>query len=166
MKRMSDISEGNVKIVDLHEIISNSETPWPDELAISEELREKIVFKHFEGPLFFGMTREFKTVMNSFEDLHLLCLRLEKVPFIDQSGLHALRAAIEELQAKDVVVVISGANKGVVRSLSLAGIVPDVLDLHHVFTTFNDAKSWLISILHDEQGLEKELAKLKQLGTK
>ena len=53
LKRMSDISSSRVIINDLN--VAHSQEPiWEDEVLIAPEIREKVIFKHLNGPLFFG----------------------------------------------------------------------------------------------------------------
>jgi SulP family sulfate permease len=161
LKRMSDISSSNVVINDLTRALPEDPL-WEDEIKISPEIREKVIFKHLNGPLFFGFVTHFKNLVSDLPDIHLLVIRMEKVPFIDQSGVYALESAIEELHKLDVVVSLSGVNeqaKGILKDMKL---IPQLVPDRFVFEDFASCSRWLKEILKSEDGLEKELAFLHQ----
>ncbi len=162
LKRMSDISAKQVLINDLSQI--QEEGPlWEDEIVIAREIREKIIFKHLEGPMFFGMVSHFRDRISELSDIHLLVVRMEKIPFIDQSGLYALEMAIEELHQQKVIVALSGANEQVMKFMRNMKIIPKLVSERHVFKDFSGCKLWLREVLKKEGELEKELELLKEL---
>ena len=161
LKRMSDISSSGVVINDLN--VAHSQEPiWEDEITIAPEIREKVIFKHLNGPLFFGFVTHFRTMVSDLPDIHLLVIRMEKVPFVDQSGVYALEAAIEELHKLDVIVALSGVNDQVMDALHVMHVVPDYVPDRFVFREFSECNKWLKEILEKEEGLEKELAYLHE----
>jgi SulP family sulfate permease len=161
LKRMSDVSADQVEIADLDRI-HEEEALWEDEMAIPEEIRKKVIFKHLEGPMFFGFVTDFRNLVSELPDIHLLVIRLEKVPFIDQSGLYALEAAIEDLHKEEVIVCFSGPNEQARELLHKMKIVPGLVANRHVFDDFSSCRKWLRAVLKTEGGLEKELALIKE----
>lgn len=161
MKRMSDISSSRVVINDL-DVAHSQEPIWADEVSIAPEIREKVIFKHLNGPLFFGFVTHFRTMVSDLPDIHLLVIRMEKVPFVDQSGVYALEAAIEELHKLDVIVALSGVNDQVFDALHAFHVVPEYVPDRFVFREFSECNKWLKEILEKEEGLEKELAYLHE----
>ena len=58
-------------------------------------------FKPLSGPLFFGFTSEFVNISKQIpKTASILIIRMDKVPFIDQSGLFALEDVLLDLYQK------------------------------------------------------------------
>jgi SulP family sulfate permease len=110
LKKMSDISARRIIIKNLHSS-EEYEPRWRDEEMIRPEIRDKVFFKHLNGPIFFGMVNELRTVFKELGDIHILIIRMEKVPFIDQTGLYTLEEAIKELHDREVIVGFTGLSK-------------------------------------------------------
>lgn len=161
LKRMSDVSADQVVIRDLNR--AHEEEPlWENEIEIDPEIRKKVIFKHLNGPMFFGIVTDFRNQISDMSDIHLLVIRMVKVPFIDQSGLYALEAAIEELHKQDVIVALSGTNDQALKQLYNMNVVPGLVSERHVFKKFSECSLWLRKVLEKENGLEEELKLLKE----
>lgn len=160
LKRMSDVSVDQLEILDLARV-ELSEPHWDDEGAMDESVRSKVLFKHLDGPLFFGMVTDFKNIVNELGDINILVIRMERVPFIDQSGLYALEAAAEQLRKQGVIVSLCGTRDNVDHLLRVMHVVPYKIYEDHVFSNFQDCRAWLRSVLLKEGGLKKELERIK-----
>jgi len=156
LARMSGVSAKAAEVKSL-KATHEDEPQWGDEVEIAEDIRDKVIFKHMNGPMFFGIVSEFRTLVSELPDMHMLIIRMERVPFIDQSGVYALHEAVEELQNRDVLVAISGANDQVNKSLEGLGLVPNVIPKRHVFKEFGDCRKWMVDIIHKEGGIDDEL---------
>ena len=156
LARMSGVSAKAAEVKSL-KTTHEDEPQWGDEVEIAEDIREKVVFKHMSGPMFFGIVSEFRTLVSELPDMHMFIIRMERVPFIDQSGVYALYEAVEELQNRNVLVAISGANDQVNNSLHGLGLVPNVVPERHVFKEFGDCRKWMVDILHKEGGIDDEI---------
>jgi len=161
LKRMSDISADQLVLTDL-DVTHDNEALWEDEADIAPEIREKVYFKHLNGPMFFGIVTHFRTLVSDLPDIHLLVIRMEKVPFIDQSGLYALEAAIEDLHKKEVIVIFSGCCSQALDILHDMDVIPGLVMERHVFENFVDCRVWLREVLEREGGLEEELKLLQE----
>jgi len=159
MKRMSDLSEEEVEVYDLSHA-KEKEPVWEDETSIPDDIREKVVFKHLSGPMFFGFATHFKNLLSDLGDLHVVVIRMKKVPFIDQSGINALEASLEGLRAQGVLVVITGPNDQVCGKMMAMNIIPKLVSEKHVFKDFISCKVWLKELLSEEGKLDAELALL------
>jgi len=154
LKRMSDISADKTIIRDL---TSPEEEPsWEDETIVSPEIRRKVIFKHLEGPMFFGMTTFFRNKVADMMDIQILVLRLEKVPFMDQSGVYALESSIEGLHKRKVIVAITGANEQVLTLMKDMNIIPRLISDRHVFVDLPACSDWLREMLEKEEGMSDE----------
>jgi sulfate permease, SulP family len=158
LKRMSDVSANRVKINSLTKMEADIDS---EDIKISPELTEKVIFKDLDGPLFFGFVSHFRALITELPDIHLLVLKLDKVPFMDLSGVYALEGAIEELHNMDVIVLISGANEEVSLRFKDLKIVPNLINEEYVFDNFKSCTDWLKVLLEKEGALENELKRLK-----
>lgn len=163
LSRMSGVSAKEVKVRSL-KLTHEDEPLWGDEIDIAEDIRDKVIFKHMSGPMFFGIVSEFRTLVSELPDIHMLIIRMQRVPFIDQSGVYALQEAIEELKNQDVLVVICGANTEVEKSLRCLELIPDVVPERHVFKEFVDCREWMVDVLHREDGIDQELREIRSLS--
>lgn len=159
LARMSGVSAREVKVNTLKQAHID-EPLWGDEVIVAEDIRERVIFKHLSGPMFFGIVSEFRTLVSELKDIDMLVIRMERVPFIDQSGVYALQEAIEELQKRDVLVVLCGANQEVLKSFSGLDLVPKVVSERHVFEFFTDCRTWMGDVLHRENGIRDEWKKV------
>lgn len=153
LKRMSDISSDTMQLSNLDDE-HRDEPLWEDELAMSEEVRQRVIFKHMNGPLFFGMTTHFRRVVNDLPEIRMLVIRMERVPFIDQSGVYALEASLEELKQQRVLVAISGANAEAVKLMRSMGLIPRYVHEHLVFDDFNACRKWLRKAILKPDGFD------------
>ena len=140
LKRFSDSSGNDVKITSLADAVQDN---WIDGVEVDSDKVRKVYFKDFSGPIFFGIIEEFKNSVLRLPDIDYLIIRLEKVAFIDQSGLYALEETLLDLQKSNVVIVISGPNQNVVDQLSNVHIIPDFVSESHIFHDDEKLRVWL-----------------------
>ncbi len=77
-----------------------------------------------EGPLFFGAVDNLERALRQVgRDTRMLVIRLERVPFMDFTGIQALQEALHKLQQDKVRVLLCGANQRVLRKLVRAELV-------------------------------------------
>jgi len=61
------------------------------------------------GPLFFGAANRLDNLLDQFFDSpRVLILRLRLVPFIDASGVHALKTLTDRCQKRGILLILSG----------------------------------------------------------
>ena len=119
------------------------EVPWIDEGDIVNRLGDKIYIKHLNGPLFFGFATRFKEMVQALPKIQLVILRMDKVPYIDQSGLYALEEAIIDLEEKNIEVVFTGLHGQPRDMVEKIKIIPQYVDQHHDFETFEECARWI-----------------------
>lgn len=164
LKKMSDESHRRTVITNLGKNMGTGAL-WEDELTIPESIREKVIFKHLSGPMFFGFATYFKSMVNKLGSIHILVIRMEDVPFIDQSGLYALEDSIEALQKQGVVVALSGLNEQGMKQAKNMKLVPHLVSERHVFAHFDDCKVWLREVVQSEEKMNAEIALLNPAAT-
>jgi SulP family sulfate permease len=88
-----------------------------------EALPAGVLVYSVEGPFFFGAVDEFESaLLHTDTDPAAIVLKLLNVPFIDLTGLVALRDAVEVLDKRGVAVVLCCASEDVAARIGKAGI--------------------------------------------
>lgn len=143
MKKMSDISEERSKVEEITSYINE----LGYETGIPEEWQEKVFVKSIEGPLFFGFATFFQRLTEELPHVTHVIIRMEKVPFIDQSGLYALEETILSLEQRGVDVLLTGLQAQPELRLRKIQIIPDLVSENNVFKDFKSALKYLSGIL-------------------
>ena len=104
------------------------EQAWGDEQSFPVTLQERVFIKHLEGPLFFGSTARFtETAKQIPATASTLVIRLDKVPYIDQSGLYALETVIIDLVQQQKKVLLVGLEQQPKYMMERIDIIPDLI---------------------------------------
>ena len=142
MKRASDMVE---KQYDSHEINGfDKENPWPDEGGMPDKAKHSIYVQRLNGPVFFGSITGFKSVMQDIPaDVKIVIIRMKNVPFMDQSGLYAMEAAIKELRDRGTQVLMTIVQPQPKYMLNSTGVIPELVAEDCVFKTFEDCTDYL-----------------------
>ena len=139
MKKIGDLTGASVKIEALEK-----EVAWPDEKAYSHQLKEEVFIKHLEGPLFFGATAKFtQTAQQIPTSASTLILRLDKVPYMDQSGLYAIENLLLDLVRNKKRVLMVGLQEQPQYLMERIDIIPDLVPKEKIFNKFADCMQWL-----------------------
>ena len=126
MKKASDIGQSGMEVGPVSDF--DGSIPWQDETAFYEEYKDKVIIKHLYGPFFFGFTSYFRDEIKKLSpDIKALIIRMDRVPYIDQSGLYALEDSIYELRAKGVEVILTKVQPQPLDKLRSIDIVPDLV---------------------------------------
>lgn len=138
MKKMGDLAKDNSKVG----LVSNEKE---FEINISEKSKESVFIKHLNGPLFFGFTSEFVSIANKIpKTASVIIIDMEKVPYIDQSGLFALEDVILDLDKKDIKIIMTGIQSQPMQLMKTIGILGELIPEERVFKSLADSKSFLI----------------------
>jgi SulP family sulfate permease len=68
---------------------------------------------------------------------------MDKVPYIDQSGLYALEDVMLELEKNDIHVLIVDVQTQPLYLMNSIDIVPDLIPEEHIFDSFQQCTSWI-----------------------
>ncbi|WP_422104725.1 SulP family inorganic anion transporter [Winogradskyella sp.] len=146
MKQASDIGEKGMEVGTLAGF--DGEKPWQDEVEFYNNYKDKVYIKHLYGPLFFGFTSHFQNeIKNIPEQVKALIIRMDRVPYIDQSGLYALENAVMDLEKKGVQVLLTALQEQPKDKLVSIDIVPDLISEEHIFNNINEAFDYLKTTL-------------------
>lgn len=147
MKKMSEIAEENTEMAELSEHMD--EIQWEDEVKISDEDAKKVYIKHLYGPLFFGFSTRLKEMVSQLPDIKIFIIRMERVPYMDQSGTYALEEIISDLKDKGITVVITGLQDQPSITMERMHIIPDLVESKHVFKDITDLSGIIHEILKE-----------------
>ncbi|PCI06403.1 MAG: sodium-independent anion transporter [Flavobacteriaceae bacterium] len=139
MKKMGDVTAKQSDVKSL-----KKETAWTDEHNFPEDLKEEVFIKHIKGPLFFGSTSDFQLLMNQIPDsAHTIVIRMDRMQYIDQSGLYALEDALVELVRQDKKVLLVDVLEQPKYLLERIDIIPDLVPTEQIFAHFDDCIAWI-----------------------
>ena len=145
MKTIGEFTASQSKVQPL-----GPEIPWKDEKQFPKHLEEKVFIKHVNGPLFFGSTSDFQTLMKQIPNTaSVVIIRLAKTNHIDQSGLYAMEDAIAELDNNGIKVLLVEVQKQVLYMLERIDLVPDLVARERIFDSFDDCLQWLEKNIKD-----------------
>ena len=138
MKKAGDLTEANTSVKALED------TPWNDELELTQTYPDKVYIEHVYGPLFFGATAGFQDLAAALaQDMRTLIIRLERVPYMDQSGLYALESVLLDLQSKGARVLLTGVHEQPLNMLRGIKLVPGLVPEAHLFADMRQCTEWL-----------------------
>lgn len=149
MKKIGDSTAKRSKVIPLNEA-DELALPWTDEIALPKNLKEEVFIKRLTGPLFFGNTTDFQELSKQIpaSATHLM-IRMDKVPYIDQSGLYAMEELILRLKQAGVEVLLVGLLKQPRVMLENIDIIPDLVPEEEIFIDFKEAMVWINSNVED-----------------
>ncbi len=145
MKKIADVVDHRTNAAPLKEF--SQEIPWSDEGDIIERLGDQIYIKHLDGPLFFGFASRFQDMIKALPNIRVVIIRMDKVPYIDQSGLYAMEDAIFGLQGQNIEVIFTGLHGQPKDILEAYSVIPDLIDTRYCFESFKECITWLESFL-------------------
>ncbi len=135
MKKMSDVTLATNKTGKLADILTDEGLP--------EKLVQNVYIQHLEGPLFFGFADDFKRMTESIEGVEIVVMHLDHVPFMDETGMLVLEESILTLENKGIDVLLTGLQERVEDKLRKVGVIPDYIEEHEVFSSFDECMVYL-----------------------
>ncbi len=116
LRRMSDTVD--VQALDAEDLKTDLQ-----DLGLPALPRDVMVYE-IDGPFFFGVVESLQAALRqTHSDPRVLIVRLDRVPFIDSTGLQAMDEVIQALQKRGVRVLLCEANERVRAKLWKYGIL-------------------------------------------
>lgn len=135
MKKMGDIAKDNSKV----DLLSN-------EKDLNETSKTNVYVKHINGPLFFGFTSEFVSIANKIpKSASIIIVDMEKVPYMDQSGVFALEDVLLDLNKNKIKILIAGIQPQPMHLMKTIGILGELIPKERIFDTLSDSKAFIIN---------------------
>lgn len=101
------------------------------------DLANAIHVEKLDGPLFFGFADQFREHCESVKDVLAVILRMDNVPFLDQSGIVTIESAVSDWQKRGIQVYLIGANEQVMEVLDKNAVINSTLiKSEHCFDDF------------------------------
>lgn len=139
MKKMGDATADKSDVKTL-----KAERSWKDEEDFPEEMKEKVFIKHIKGPVFFGSTSFIQVLAKQIPATatHVI-IRMDRVPYVDQTGLFVLEDVLLELEKNDIHVLIVDIQQQPLYLMKSIDIVPDLIPEEHIFESFEECTQWI-----------------------
>ncbi|MCB0546546.1 MAG: SulP family inorganic anion transporter [Phaeodactylibacter sp.] len=148
MKKISDVVEHKTTSAPLKDFAR--EVPWRDEGNIIDEVGDRVYIKHLDGPLFFGFASRFQDMIKALPKIRTVVIRMDRVPYVDQSGLYAMEEAVQELQEQGILVVFTGLHGQPLDMFKRINLIPGLISEEYLFETFEDCVNWLKPFIMNE----------------
>ncbi len=131
MKKIGDLTSQSSRIEEL------GEESWEDESSFPINLKEEVFIKHIKGPLFFGSTSDIQRLSKQIPSTaSTIIMRMEKMSYVDQSGLYALEDILQELISQNIDVIFIGLTEQPKYMLERIDIIPDLVGNEKIFADF------------------------------
>lgn len=138
MKKTGDLTAQKSTIAPL------DEDTWDDEKEITKELKNTVFVKHINGPLFFGFTSEFQQLSKQIPSYaHTIVIRMDRMPYMDQSGLYALEDMLVRLRDSGKTVLFVGPQQQPRFMMERIDIIPDLIGDDKIFKGIDACIQWI-----------------------
>ncbi|HEY9082507.1 MAG TPA: SulP family inorganic anion transporter [Vicingaceae bacterium] len=145
MKKIGDLTSTKSTVKKLSE-----ETSWTDEANFPQNLKEEVYIEHINGPLFFGSTNDFQNFTKQIPDTaSAVIIRLDRMRYIDQSGLFAFKDVISDLVQKNIKVVFVHIQEQPRALLERIKLIPELVPQEQIFEDFNECLDWIVKNVED-----------------
>ena len=145
VKKIGDLTAQRSDVKSLKE-----EKFWADEKNFPENLKEEVFIKHIKGPLFFGSTSEFQSLMKQIpESASTVIIRMERMQYIDQSGLFVLEDSLIDLAKNNITILLVDVLEQPKYLLESIDIIPDLVPEDQLFETFDECIAWIKDKKHN-----------------
>jgi SulP family sulfate permease len=148
MKKISDVAEAKTETAPLRDF--SREITWVDEGDVIERVGDKVYIKHLYGPLFFGFASRFQEMINALPDIKVVVIRMDKVPYVDQSGLYAMEDAVMNLQQLGIKFVFVDLHGQPLNIFERFNLVPGLVKREFCFNSWAECYQWLEGYLQQE----------------
>ena len=138
MKKIGDLTAERSDVKPL------KEEAWADEKDFPKEFAEEVFIKHIKGPLFFGSTSDFQQLTKQIPSTatHVI-IRMDRMQYIDQSGLYALEDMLVDLEKDGISVLLVDVLSQPRYMMERIDIIPDLISENHIFSNFNECLNWI-----------------------
>ncbi len=149
MKHIADVVELRTpEAAPLREF--SREMPWIDEGDIVERMGRRVYIKHLDGPLFFGFASRFQDIIANLPEMEVFIIRMDRVPYMDQSGIYSMEDGIMSMQDRGIKVVFTDVHGQPLDLLERLNLIPGLVERDYCFGNFQDCSAWLENYLKQE----------------
>ena len=138
MKKIGDLTAQRSDVKSL------KEENWPDEVGLTDALKEKVFIKHIKGPLFFGSTSDFQVLIKQIPDsASTIVIRMDRMQYMDQTGLYVLEDIIVDLKKQGKNILFVDVLKQPLYMMERIRMIPQLIAKEHIFENFDDCLRWI-----------------------
>ncbi|MFY0604506.1 MAG: SulP family inorganic anion transporter [Flavobacteriaceae bacterium] len=138
MKKIGDLTAERSNVTSLEE------EAWADEVGLTKALQEEVFIKHINGPLFFGSTSDFQALAKQIpSNASTVVIRMDRMQYIDQSGLYTLEDVLVDLKKDDINVLMVDLQKQPRYMMERIDIIPDLISEECLFNDFKSCLEWI-----------------------
>jgi SulP family sulfate permease len=138
MKKIGDLTAKRSDVKSL------KEEAWEDEGDFPAHLKEEVFIKHIKGPLFFGYTSDFQALAQQIPNTATtVVLRLDRMEYIDQSGLYAMEDILYDLKAKNIEILFVDLSEQPRYMMERIDIIPDLVAEERIYEDFESCMKWI-----------------------
>ncbi|HTN47214.1 MAG TPA: SulP family inorganic anion transporter [Flavipsychrobacter sp.] len=149
MKKMGEISTDRSAV---DKIDPANDLPWLEEDSLPNEFKDEVFIKRLVGPIFFGYTNELQIMSTQVpSSSKYIIIRMEKVPYIDQSGLYALEDIFINLKNNDIEILITGLQEQPEYLIRKIEIIPLLVAEEQKLKTFKESVTWIVRHIATKQ---------------
>lgn len=142
MKKMGDLTINQSGVKQLKKV--EADEKWMDEIKLPENIKEEVYIKRLDGPVFFGNTSEVKDLSSALSDkVKYLIIRMDKVPYLDQSGVFTFEEIFMEMVNNNVILLIVGLQEQPKYLIEKIRLIPNLVSRERVFDSFKDCLLWI-----------------------
>jgi len=104
-----------------------------------DNLSDDLIIFAIDGPFFFAAVEKFEhALQTTHTEPKIVVIDMERVPFIDITGIQSLERVIMDLKNKKIIVRLSGCNARVSKKLYKAGVIT-LVGMENRFTELRSA---------------------------
>ena len=138
MKKIGDLTAQRSDVKSL------KEENWPDEVGLTDALKEKVFIKHIKGPLFFGSTSDFQVLIKQIPDsASTIVIRMDRMQYMDQTGLYVLEDIVVDLKKQGKNILFVDVLKQPLYMMERIRMIPQLIAKEHIFENFDDCLRWI-----------------------
>ena len=137
------------------------EMPWVDEGDIIDRFGSQVYIKHLDGPLFFGFASRFQEILANLPEMKFFVIRMDRVPYMDQSGIYSMEDAIRDLQDRGIQVLFTDVHGEPLDLLERLNVIPGLIEREHCFEDFKACSLWLEAHLKQDPTQSKSPEKIE-----
>ena len=139
MKKIGDLASEDLAVITLSESAYKDERYFPKSVVNNQYVIE------LNGPLFFGSTNGFQELINKIpETANTLVVRMDKMLYIDQTGVIALENFLHEQRANNREVIFVSVPYESERILIDNHIIPNIVNQKRIYPDFDSYLDYLI----------------------
>ncbi len=149
MKKMADLGDKETQMTPLAEFAGQQgDKPFGVPFEFQGNDFSDVFIKKVEGPLFFGLAAKLNHKVQALIGARVLIFDLERVPYIDQTGVYALEEMVRGLKQKGIQVMFVNVKGEPLNMFKKLHLVPELVSETMLFPNMEQCT----------QRLEEELA--------